>query len=165
MTPNAGYDAGIAKHKKKERLAWALKGAPVRSKDLRLTTIGALAEGRKLRDSITEKLDKSGINPEEGVVSIVLAEPDLSAITPKFPIIPHAPSWEIEIDIAEKFADKTPIGFLVFIWDKADQKIFGHARPLIVEDPRSLALNAQALRVFDRHLRRVVLGGRTHGQI
>jgi hypothetical protein len=161
LTPNAGYDAGIAKHKKKERLAWTLKGAPLRTKDLKLTAIGALAEGRKLRDSITEKLERSGINPEEAIVCIVFAESDLSALIPKFPIVQLIASSAIEVDTAAKFADKTPVGFLVFLWDKGDQAIFGHARPLIVEDPRSLALNAQALRVFERHLRRVVLGEKT----
>ena len=75
---NAGYDAGIAKRKKKERLAWTLKGAPLRTKNLELSAIGALAEGRKLRDSITEKLNKSGINPEEAIICIVFVEPDLS---------------------------------------------------------------------------------------
>ncbi len=157
MTPNAGYSAGIAKHKKKERLAWTLKGAPLRSKDLKLTAIGALAEGRKLRDSITEKMRNSGINPEEAIVAIVFAALDLSALVPKFPILHPVPSSAAEVDIAAKFADKAPIGFMVFIWDKEDQAIFGHSRPLLV-GPRSLALNAQALRVFDRHLRRVVLG-------
>ena len=163
MTPNAGYDAGIAKHKRKERLAWTLKGAPLRTKDLKLSAIGALAEGRKLRNSITEKMEKSGINPDEAVIGIVFSEPGLSALIPKFPIVPVIPSSTVEVDIAGRFADKTPIGFFVFIWDKADQKIFGHSRPLIVEDPRSLALNAQALRVFERHLRRVVLCGRKRG--
>jgi hypothetical protein len=155
---NAGYDAGIAKRKKKERLAWTLKGAPLRAKNLELSAIGALAEGRKLRDSITEKLNRSGIDPAEAIICIVFVQPDLSALIPKFPIIGVTQSSAIEVDIASKFADKTPIGFLVFIWDKEEQKIFGHSRPLIVEDTRSLALNAQALRVFERHLRRVVLG-------
>jgi hypothetical protein len=155
---NAGYDAGIAKHKKLERLAWTLKGAPLRSKDLKLTTIGALAEGRKLRDSITEKLSKGGIDPNEGLVCAVFAKPDLSALVPKFLIIQVTPEPAAEIKEAARFTDKTPIGFLVFVWDKQEEKIFGHARPLIVEDPRSLALNQQALRVFNQHIRRVVLG-------
>jgi hypothetical protein len=159
---NAGYDAGIAKHKKIERLAWTLKGAPLRSKDLKLSTIGALAEGRKLRDSITDKLSKSGIDPSEGLVCVVFAKPDLSAISPKFLIVQVAPDAAAEIKEAARFTDKTPIGFLVFVWDKQDHKIFGHARPLIVEDPRSLALNQQALRVFERHIRRVVLGERAN---
>lgn len=158
MTPNAGYDAGIAKRKKKERLAWTLKGAPLRSKDMKLSAIGALAEGRKLRDSITEKLKRDGIDPEEAVVCVAFAEPDLSALVPNIAVIRIVPSTAAELEIVAAFAEKTPIGFLVFIWDKTDQKIFGHARPLIVEDPRSLTLNEQALAVFDRHLRRVVLG-------
>jgi hypothetical protein len=132
---NAGYDAGIAKRKTKERLAWTLKGAPLRGKDLKLSAIGALAEGRKLRDSITEKLKKSEIDPEEAIICIVFVEPDLSALIPKFPIIGVTLSSANELDIAAKFADKTPIGFLVFIWDKEEQKIFSHSRPLIVEDP------------------------------
>jgi len=155
---NAGYDAGIAKHKKKERLAWTLKAAPLRSKDLKLTALGALAEARKLRDSITTKLANSGIDPEEAVICVVFAKPDLSALVPDFPIVPLTPAPATEAKHAAAFADKLPIGFLVFIWDKEDKKIFGHARPLIVENPRSLALNAQAARVFDRHIRRVVLG-------
>jgi hypothetical protein len=158
MTPNAGYNAGIAKRNKKERLAWTLKGAPLRSKDMQLTAIGALAEGRKLRDSITKKMRASAIDPDEAIVSIVFAHSDLSALNPRFLAVPVKASTAAEIEGATSYVDDLPIGFLVFVWDKPEQKIFGHARPLIVEDPRSLALNEQALRVFERHLRRVVLG-------
>jgi hypothetical protein len=158
MTPNEGFNAGIAKRKTKERLAWALKGAPLRSRDMKLSPIGAVAEARKLRDSVTEKLRKSAIDPEEAVVTVVFAKPDFSIISPKFHTVPVTPSSEREFEMAAAHADEIPIGFLVFVWDKEDHKIFGHARPLIVEDPRSLALNEQAVRVFDKYLRRIVLG-------
>lgn len=154
---NAGYDAGIAKHKKKERLAWTLKAALLRSKDLKLTALGALAEGRKLRDSITTKLAKTRIDPEEAVVCVVFARPDLSALVQKFPIVPLTPAPATEAKHAATYAGKLPIGFLVFIWDKEEEKIFGHARPLIVEDSRSFDLNAQAAAIFEQYIRRVVL--------
>ena len=147
MVPNPGFNAGIAQRKAKERLAWTLKGAPQRKKDLRLTVIGALAEGRKLRDSITAKLRHAEVDPEEGVVYIVFAEPDLSALITPFVKVPIDPAPKTEIEHAGNFAAYLAIGFLVFVWDKADGSIIGHKRPLIVEDPRALEYNDYALKL------------------
>jgi hypothetical protein len=158
MVPNPGYEAGIKQRKGKEQLAWRLMGAPLRKKDLRLTAIGGLAEGRKLRDSITAKLQQAGINPEEGIVYIVFAKPDLSAWSPQLVQVPIQSAPEKEIKHAGDFAAYLPIGFLVFVWDKADERILGHARPLIVEDPRSLEYNEQARKLAERAILRQIRG-------
>lgn len=115
----------------------------------------AIAEGRKLRDSITAKLQAESppIDPEDGVVVIVFAKRDFSELNTEFFEIPVNSPLEIEIKAATKHAGETPIGFLVAIRDQNERKLFTHARPLIVEDPRALALNERAYRVWDKTLR------------
>jgi len=142
--PNAGYAEGIGKRSKARRLSYALKGAPMRKKDLRLNSMSGVAEARKLRDRVTELMKKAGASPEDGMVYIVFAKPDLSAVIPEELSLTNGPS---DIALATKHVDALPIGLLVFVWDKRDpeQSVFGHHRPLIVEDPRAIRLNQQAL--------------------
>jgi hypothetical protein len=146
---NPGFNAGIGQRSKTERLAWALKGAPMRKKDLRLNAIAGIAEGRKLRDRVTSLLTDAGANPEDGMVFCVFAEQDLSALVPRLTPL-GVKNGASDLALVSEYVDKLPIGFLVFIWDRQDpqQSIFGHARPLIVEDLRGIDLNEKALRAY-----------------
>lgn len=148
--PNPGWAAGIGQRSRVKQLAWALKGAPMRKKDLRLNAMGGIAEGRKLRDRVTELMTQASANPEDAMVFCVFAEPDLSALVPEVAYLPVGGASDIKL--AGKHSDKRPIGFLVFVLDRDDPKrpIFGHARPLIVEDPRGPLMNAQALDAYER---------------
>ncbi len=148
---NQGFAAGIAQRSKTQRLAWALKGAPMRKKDLRLNALAAIVEGRKLRDSITAKMKDAGIDPDDGMVLCVFAEQDLSALVPELLFLPVKSKGALEeIEKVQRHADKLPIGFLVIVRDTTDSRnpIFGHTRPLIVEDPRGPLLNELALHTY-----------------
>jgi hypothetical protein len=156
-THNRGFAGGIAKRSDVTRLAWALKGAPMRTKDLRLNAIAGVAEGRKLRDRVTTLMRDAKAKPEDAVVYCLFAEPDLSALVRDFgEMTVH--NGASDLALATKFVDKLPIGFLVIVVDRKDPKrpIYGHARPLIVEDPRGLEMNEKALettmRVLERRL-------------
>lgn len=141
---NPGYMAGIGQQSRVKQLGWALKGARRRTKDLRLNSMSGVAEARKLRDRITELMKDAEALPEDAMVYIVFAKPDMSAVIPTEVSLTNGPS---DIALATKYIDALPIGFLVFVWDKEDpqQSVFGHHRPLIVEDPRAIKLNEQAL--------------------
>ena len=144
--PNAGYAGGIAKRSKARRLSYALKGAPMRKKDLRLNAVTGIAEGRKLRDRLSEKMKKASANPGDGMVFCVFAEPDLSALAPGLAEL-GVTNGASDLNLIMRFKDKLPIGFLVIIRDAGDSKqpVYGHALPLIVEDERSINLNEFAL--------------------
>jgi len=146
---NLGFAAGIAQRSKVQRLAWALKGAQkLRKKDLRLNAMAGIVEGRKLRDSITTKMKDAGIEPDDAMVLCVFAEPDLSGLVPELLFLPVKSKGALdEIEKVQRHADKLPIGFLVIVRDTNDTRnpIFGHTRPLIVEDPRGPLLNEVAL--------------------
>ena len=151
---NPGFAAGIAQRSKTQRLAWTLKGAPMRKKDLRLNAMAGIVEGRKLRDSVTGKMQDAGIDPDDAMVLCVFAEPDLSALVPETLFLPVKSKGFAEIKAAERHADKLPIGFLVIVRDTTDSRnpIFGHTRPLIVEDPRGPLLNELALHSYMRKI-------------
>jgi hypothetical protein len=159
--PNPGFNAGIGQLSKAGRLARALKGAPLRKTDLRLNSVAGIAEGRKLRDRVTGLMRERGANPDDAIVACVFAEPDLSALIPQFAKlgITNGPS---DLALATQFVNKLPIGFLIFMWEKepgtTKGNIFGHVRPLIVEDTRSLDFNSKALDWMERWIRREVLG-------
>ena len=140
--PNAGYAEGIGKRSKARQLSYALKGAPMRQKDLKLNSVAAVAEGRKLRDKVSALMLNAEANPADAMVYCVFATPDLSAFKPAEMSLTNGPS---DIALAMQYVDTLPIGFLVFVWDKTDSEVFGHFRPLIVEDPRAEKLNRQAL--------------------
>jgi hypothetical protein len=151
---NPGWAAGIGQSNRVKKIGWALKGAPMRKKDLRLNALSGIAEGRKLRDRVTALMEEAKANPEDAMVFCVFAEPDLSAIVPAIAFLPAgsgASDIKLLSDPDSKYADKLPIGFLVFVLDRNDaqEPIFGHARPLIVEDPRSLDMNARALKAYE----------------
>jgi hypothetical protein len=152
---NPGWMAGIGQRSRVKQLAWSLKGAPMRKKDLRLNAVSGIAEGRKLRDRVTALMLRADANPEDAMVFCIFAEPDLSALIPEMARL-GIKNGASDISLAAKHPDKLPIGFLVFVLDRNDPErpIFGHARPLIVEDPRGIELNAQALDSYERQIKR-----------
>lgn len=148
---NAGFAAGIAQRSKVQRIAWALKGAPMRKKDLRVDAMGGVAEGRKLRDRITALMTREKLDPEDAMVMCVFAEPDLTALIGELLYLPVKSKGALaEIKAVERYADKLPVGFLVIVLDTNDPQrpVYGHARPLIVEDPRGPLLNELALHSY-----------------
>lgn len=149
---NPGWAAGIGQRSRAQRIAWALKGAPPRKKDLRLDAIGAVVEGRKLRDRVTTLMERADLDPDDAMVLCIFAEPDLSALAmPPLLYLPvKSKGTMAEVEAVKNHAEKMPVGFLVFVRDANDPKkpIYGHARPLIVEDQRGPRLNEQALRSY-----------------
>jgi hypothetical protein len=151
---NPGYMGGIGKRSEARKLSYALKGAPMRTKDLRLNAVSGVAEARKLRDRITEMMRDREANPEDAMVYLVAANSDLSGGLDARPVgVTNGPS---DMALVKRFMDKLPIGFLVFVWDREDEKqpIFGHARPLIVEDKRAISMNERALNTVANTIKR-----------
>jgi hypothetical protein len=145
---NRGFVAGISQRSQAQQVFWALTGAPMRNKDLRLDALSGVAEGRKLRDRMTAPMIKRGIDPEDCIVLCVFAEPDLSEIVPELLYLPVKDKGiQATFKDIERHVDKLPIGFLVAVRDTTNPQkpIYGHARPLIVEDPRGPLLNDMAL--------------------
>jgi hypothetical protein len=152
---NPGWAAGIGQRSRVKKLAWALKGAPLRTKDLRLTAMGGIVEARRLRDKVTALMTKADASPEDAMVFCLFAEPDLSRLAPGLAeLLAHDSA--ADLGEAAKYSGKLPIGFLVFVLDRNDpqQPILGHARPLIVEDPRGIELNGSALHMATQALTR-----------
>ncbi len=149
---NPGWAAGIGQSSRVKQLAWALKGAPLRKKDLRLNALAGIVEARKLRDRVTALMTQADANPEDAMVFCLFAEPDLSALVSGPPVALGLQNGASDLALAARYANKLPIGFLVLVVDRADPQrpVFGHARPLIVEDPRGIDLNEKALRQLMR---------------
>lgn len=135
----------------------------MRKKDLRLNALGAVAEGRKLRDRVTATMTREGLDPEDGMVLCIFAEPDLSGLFGFFHV-PVKSNAVREIEVVQQHTDKLPVGFLVFVRDTNDAKqpIFGHARPLIVEDPRGPLLNELALHTYARQIEAKLTPGKSN---
>lgn len=156
---NPGWAAGIGQRGTVKRLGWALKGAPARRNDLRLSPLSAIAEGRKLRDRINTLMSEAGADPGDAMVFCVFSEPDLSEMVPEVAHLPVNGGLG-DLRLIEKHPYKLPIGFLVFVLDRGDpqQPIFGHARPLIVQDPRAIAMNQTALEAYARKIKNRLAG-------
>jgi hypothetical protein len=158
---NPGYRAGMGRGSKNQRLGWALKGAPLRTKDLRLNALGGIVEGRKLRDKVTALMLKKEANPEDAMVYCVFAEPELSGAAfidgkPDTVAVLPLTNGTADLELAKKFVGKLPIGFLVFVLDTADTErhVFGHTRPLIVTDKRAVAMMDKALESVTHTIKR-----------
>jgi len=136
---NPGFAGGINKRSEARQLSFRLKAAPLRKTDLRLSGVSAVAEGRKLRDHVSELMraakDFSGkpVNPAEAMVYIVATNPDLAG--PPKPYEIGLTNGDSDLALAKQLIGKLPIGFLIFVRDTTDEKlpVFGHARPLLVE--------------------------------
>ncbi len=159
---NPGWAAGIGQRSRVQQLGWALTGAPGRKKDLRLNSISAIAEGRKLRDRVSVLMRNAEADPADARVYCVFtdlqafAQPDLSDPYLSALDIPHTPllarlkaaNGADDMALITEFADKQPIGFLIFVWDRNDcrSSVIWSIRSLIVEDYRATTYNAAAMR-------------------
>ncbi len=140
----------------------------MRRRDLRLTAIGAIAEGRKLRDSISKKMKSLDMDPEDALVEILFAKPDLSGIRMKPVTVSVLQSAFSELEAATLHAESLPIGFLVAVWERAvpgtpDGLVWVHPRPLIVEDPRSLLISNLAAGIREKEILQTLIAARTAG--
>jgi len=145
--PNAGYAGGIGERSKARKWSYAMTGAPKRQKDLRLTPVTGIAEARKLRDRVSERMKKAETQPGDALVLCVFAKWDLSKLVGAAEMEVESENGVADVKHIRKFLAARPIGFLVIVRDVNDTKqpVYGHALPLIVEDTRSLALNDEAL--------------------
>lgn len=170
---NPGFAGGIAKRSPLQRLAWALKGADgLRKKDLRLSAMAAIAEGRKIRERVTDLMLKAEAAPEDARVYCVFVERDVFAEVPigldaaaidaladARPPVPGRAHIRVldemhDFKLASQFADRLAIGFLIFVWDRKEwasndprKQVIWSIRPLIVEAARADGLNAYAMRL------------------
>lgn len=166
---NPGWAAGIGQRSRIQQLAWAVTGAPIRKKDLRLNTLSAIAEGRKLRDRLTAIMQQADADPADARVYCVFvdpgvfAEPDiendpeLSALdavyTPRVARLTVA-SGASDMNLINALTGLVPTGFLIFVWDRNawprnTNGVIWTIRPLMVEgSPGTTAtgLNAFAMR-------------------
>jgi hypothetical protein len=181
--PNPGFVSGIAKRTPLQRLAWALKGAEgLRKKDLRLSAMAAIAEGREIRERVTDLVLRAGADPEDARVYCVFvnqaafAEPPEDADAETIdsfinaPRVPRLARLRVKDDISDfklaaEFREALPIGFLIFVWDRNDwarndpgRYVIPSIRPLIIEHSRATGLNAFAMReekkAIEKHLKK-----------
>lgn len=145
--PNAGYAGGIGERSKARKWSYAMTGAPKRQKDLRLTPVTGIAEARKLRDRVSERMKKAEAKPGDAIVYCVFAKWDLSEIAGTAEIEVESQNGAADLKHMRRFLENIPIGFLVIVRDVKDKKqpVYGHTMPLIVEDSRSITLNEVAL--------------------
>lgn len=175
---NPGFAGGIAKRSAVQRLAWALKGAErLRKKDLRLGAMAAVAEGRKLRERVTDLMLRAGAEPEDARVYCVFVEKEAFA---ELPVgadaetidsfldaprpVPKLARLRVndevqDIKLAGKFATAIPTGFLIFVWDRNEwarndprQSVVWTIRPLLVEDNRATGMNSYAMRLEKKRI-------------
>ena len=172
--PNPGFAGGIAKRGPIQRLAWQLKGAPPRRKDLRLSPLAAIAEGRKLRDRVTENLLNAEAEPEDARVYCVFAdaaafseppvgktEEDIAAFDASLDTPRPAPklarlrvnNGASDIKLANEFLQDVPVGFLILLWDRElwasnslQKFVEWSIRPLLVEHNLASGINSFAMR-------------------
>lgn len=101
-------------------------------------------------------MQRENLEPEAAMVLCIFAEPDLTALAvPPLLYLPVKSKGALaEMEAVKGHADKLPVGFLVFVWDTNDPKkpVYGHARPLIVEDRRGILLNELALHSYTRKI-------------
>src|SRR5437870_9482918 len=69
-----GNEASREKRSKAEDVAWALKGGPKRKKEMKLTAMHGVWEGRKLAVSLAAKMSKAGLKPSDAVVSLAFTD-------------------------------------------------------------------------------------------
>jgi hypothetical protein len=144
--PNPGYNTGLKKRSKLERLAWAWKGAEaslkVAAQERKLSPMQAVHEGRELSETISRKLFQNGISRNDAKVGLAFAKPDnvhkLAALVIFETPDPNADSNDL-IAMRENLRN-VPVGFLVWVIDRKNRDAEGripfisHARPLIFKD-------------------------------
>ena len=134
--PNPGWAAGIGQRSRVQQFGWALTGAPSRKNDLRLSALSAIAGGRKLRDRVTAWMRNEGVDPADARVYCVFTDSDAFAMpdatdpyltdldVEHIPTLARLKATDGAGDLALEtgFADKLPIGFLIFERDRNDWK-------------------------------------------
>jgi hypothetical protein len=141
MTPNPGFEAGIDKTPKVERLAWAWKGAKQKVKERRLNALQAVTEGRELSDDCSEKVVKAGGNPRDVGVLLVFANPENLGKTAETVVFQHGDvnSDSLDLKAVGKNLRNVPVGFVVCVLGRENGLYITSARPLLL-DARALSL-------------------------
>jgi hypothetical protein len=147
---NHGFDAGLAERSPAWRSGWAWKagmeGAKNRLVERRLNPMQAIAEGRKLAETLTAKLikkDKKFSSRDLAVVAVFAQKENLgkrSALVFFEAKDPLADSRDL--DIAYKLRKDVPIGFVVCVLGRKTEEFIAHARPLILQDAPLKVLEA-----------------------
>jgi len=138
MVPNAGFEAGLGRKTKVQRLAWAWKGSKSVRKERRLNPLQAITEGRELANTYADKIAAAGGKRRDVVVHVVFATPeDLSKPAPNSPVPllpedPHADSNDLEA-VRENLRNVC-VGFVLHVLDRGNSTFISSARPLILED-------------------------------
>lgn len=107
----------------------------------------AIAEGRKLAQTLMAKLKKDRIKSRDLAVVGVFAQKENLAKQPKHGGLvlfdaedPHADSNDLEA--MGKHLKDVPVGFVVCVLDRAKKEYIAHARPLILQDAPLMLLEA-----------------------
>lgn len=104
----------------------------------------AIAEGRKLADTLTTKLKKDGIKSRDLAVVGVFAHKDNLGKRGGLVVFeaedPHADSNDLEA--MQKHFKHILVGFVVCILDRKTKEFIAHARPLILQDASLKLLEA-----------------------
>jgi hypothetical protein len=141
-----GYKAGIKKASKAERLGWALKGSPRRAAEKALNVVQAVAEGRRLAQTMAEKLKAARLPAGDGGICAVFGNADLSKSEyVGFPVSDD----KSDLQIIQKFQTWIPLGYLVFVLDREKKQFIGHVRPLRLDESALQHLEAQLERAQD----------------
>jgi hypothetical protein len=145
-----GYKAGIKKASKAERLGWALKGSPRRTEDKPLNVVQAVAEGRRLTQTMTEKLKAAKLPAGDGGILVVFGDTHLTkSDCAAFPPADDAS----DLKTIKKFQTWSPLGYLVFILDREKKNFIGHVRPLRLDRASLRLLEAALAKVQDQALK------------
>lgn len=136
MVPNPGFNKGLKKRSKVERIAWAWMGAEKKAVERRLNPMQAVTEARKLATSLAGKLAAKKISPNDVGVYLVFAEPDNLGKVAGEPVLfkspdPHADSSDLEA--VSKHFSHIPVGFVIAVLYREEKKFIVHARPLRME--------------------------------
>jgi hypothetical protein len=136
---NEGFQAGLAKRSKVERIAWAWKGAERRTIEKRLNPMEAIVEGRKIADGNAAKLAKHGIAPKDTATFLVFAEREnlgkLAQHGVEVFLSPDKQADAHDLTAAGRHILHVPIGLVVCVLDREKRNFIAHARPWILQDP------------------------------
>lgn len=148
MIANAGYDAGLNKRSKVERLGWAWKGARHNAVEKRLNSLQGVHEARKTVDDNEAKLRKGDIDPKDAKTYTVLIFARASNLGKlagyKVFTSPDSSADGEDLKTAQKYMSHVPIGLVVGLLDRRKKKHIVHFRPWILEDPALKVLDSVA---------------------
>jgi hypothetical protein len=143
MTPNKGFDAGIAQRSPAARLGFTLKGAPRRQKDKIMRPNEAVFEARKLSIDLAGKLQKKGLAAKDCVVSLVFAQRNnLGKLAEPVELFRYpVPNMDsLDLMAVHRHTRHIPVGVIVMVLDREAKELIGDARPWIVSDAGAVKL-------------------------